>query len=228
MNCAELEILLCDYLDRTLAPEARAELEQHLAECPACAALARDASAAVGFIERAAEVEPPPELMTRILFDLPSAHQASARQPSGFRRFIQGWLQPVLQPRFAMGFALTILSFSLLGRVAGISPRQLTLDDLRPARIWQSLDDKVYRGWQRTVKFYENLRFVYEIQTQLHEWRQKEQELKGRATTGESPAPGRSAVRTPEPTGTSSDLKEKQAPDRSGRPNEDDQSRKQR
>ncbi len=188
MNCADLEILLCDYLDGTLAHEARAEVESHLEHCAACAAMARDISAVVDFIDRSAEVEPPPELMTRILFELPSAKQARARQTGGFRKFVQGWLQPILQPRFAMGFAMTILSFSLLGRFAGISPRQIKLEDLRPAKVWQTVDDKVYRGWQRTVKYYENLRFVYEIQTQLREWRQKEQELKGRAT-GDEQAP---------------------------------------
>lgn len=181
MNCAELEIILCDYYDGTLAPAARADVERHMAECPACAELARDVSAAVGFIERAAEVEPPPELLTRILFELPPARHARAREPGAVRKLFHGWLQPILQPRFAMGFAMTILSFSLLGKFAGVSPRQLTLDDLRPAKVWQAFDDRVNRGWQRTVKYYENLRFVYEIQTQLREWRQKEQELKGRA-----------------------------------------------
>jgi hypothetical protein len=196
MNCADLEILLCDYLDGTLAPGRRADVERHIAGCPGCAAMARDVSTAVSFMERAADVEPPPELLTRILFELPPAHHARARQPGGLRRFFQGRLQPVLQPRFAMGFAMTILSFSLLGRFAGISPRQITLDDLRPAKVWQTVDDKFYRGWQRTVKFYENLRFVYEIQTQLHEWRQKEQEIKGRAGATETPSAGGAKQRT--------------------------------
>ncbi len=188
MNCADFEILLCDHLDGTLAADAKAEFEAHLAQCTSCAEMAHDVRAAVGFMERAAEVEPPPELLTRILFDLPSAHHARARQPGSFRKLIHGWIQPVLQPRFAMGFAMTILSFSLLGRFVGISPRQLTLDDLRPARVLQRLDEQVNRGWQRTVKFYENLRLVYEIQTQLREWSQKEQEFKGRAEDEQAPA----------------------------------------
>jgi hypothetical protein len=183
MNCAELEILLCDYLDGALSPEGRAEVERHLAQCAACAAMAKDISAAVQFIGRAAEVEPPPQLLTRILFELPSARHARASQPGGFFEFLRARLQPVLQPRFAMSFALTILSFSMLFRFAGISPRQLTLDDLRPAKVWQNLDDRIYRGWQRSVKFYENLRFVYEIQNQLREWRQREQEIRGQAAS---------------------------------------------
>ena len=71
MNCAEIEILICDYVDGTLDAADKAEVERHLAACPACAELARDSAAAVAFIERAAEVEPPPELITRILFDAP-------------------------------------------------------------------------------------------------------------------------------------------------------------
>jgi Putative zinc-finger len=207
MNCADLEILLCDYVDGTLASDAKAEVERHLATCAACAEMARDVTATVSFIGRAADVEPPPELLTRILFNLPSAHQASTRQHRGLRKFLRGWLQPVLQPRFAMGFAMTILSFSLLGRFAHISPRQLTLDDLRPVKVWQALDDKVYRTWQRSAKFYENLRVVYEIQTQLREWKQREQELRGRATADEQPATARDsrkgATAAPQPPGSS-------------------------
>ncbi len=187
MNCADLEILLCDYVDGTLAGETRSELEQHLAHCANCAELARDVKGAVGFIDRAADVEPPPELMTRILFNLPSAHHARPQHTKGLRDFLHRWVQPILQPRFAMGFAMTILSFSLLGRYAGISPRQLTMDDLRPAKVWQAIDDKANRLWQRTTKFYQNLRFVYEIQTQLREWKQKEQELRGRVTGEDHP-----------------------------------------
>jgi anti-sigma factor RsiW len=208
MNCADLEILLCDYIDGTLAADARAELELHLAGCANCAEMARDVSAAVGFMGRAADIEPPPELLTRILFNLPSAHHARAQQTGGLRNFLRRWIQPILQPRFAMGFAMTILSFSLLGRYAGISPRQLTLDDLRPAKVWQAIDDRASRVWQRTAKFYENLRFVYEIQTQLREWKQREQELRGRVAGEERPAPRNSrtgatpAPRTPGANGS--------------------------
>ena len=45
MNCAETEILSCEYVDGTLAPAQRAEVEHHLGECPNCAELARDAAA---------------------------------------------------------------------------------------------------------------------------------------------------------------------------------------
>lgn len=183
MTCAELEILICDYVDGTLPPDARATLERHLAACPDCAALARDAAAAVSFMERAAEVEPPPELMTRLLFHAPWQH---ARTPGkGAREWFRKMLHPVLQPRFAMGMAMTILSFAMLARFVAPA-RQLRPSDLSPSAVWSGVEDRVYRGWQRTVKFYESLKVVYQIQTKLHDWQQQEEEQKPAADTEKS------------------------------------------
>jgi hypothetical protein len=170
MNCAELEILLCDYLDGALGGGRKAEVEAHLAGCASCAGLAKDAQAAVDFIERAEVVEPPPELLTRILFDLRSEVQREAPVASGMRQWFAQRLRPVLQPKFAMGMAMTILSLSMLGRFAGIEVRQLNPADLDPARIVMSVEDRIHRGWMAVVKYYENLRLVYEIQTRIQEW----------------------------------------------------------
>ena len=67
MNCAELEILLCDYIDGTLPAAERAALELHLSGCPACTELAQDVQASLAFIERVATAEPPAELLTHML-----------------------------------------------------------------------------------------------------------------------------------------------------------------
>lgn len=186
MTCAEFEILLCDYLDGTLDGPRRRELEEHQAQCAACAELARDVTGAVGFMERVADVEPPPELLTRITFEIPSGGGAVRK---GFRAWLTGWIQPLLQPKFAMGMAMTILSFSMLGRLAGIEVRQLKPQDLHPANVWAAVDNRVHRTWERAVKYYENLRLVYEVQARLQEWtRQEEEDRKGRPAE-ESPAP---------------------------------------
>jgi hypothetical protein len=183
MNCAELEILICDYVDGTLSPAERATVERHLEECPACAALAQDSAAAVQFMERAAEVEPPQELVSRILFDPPWHH---------YRR---GWLSKafhaVLQPKFAMSMALTILSLSMMLP----KMRQLEPADLAPAQVWAGLEDRAYRIWARTLKFYDNLKFVYQIQTTLREWQQQVPEAQPAATPETSPgrSPGDSS-----------------------------------
>jgi hypothetical protein len=188
MNCLDLEVLLCDYLDGTLPEGQKTELERHLSACAGCAGLARDAAVAVEFMGRAAAVEPPPELITRILYSLPPARQARARQPGGIRKWFSHLVQPMLQPRFAMGFAMTILSFSMLGRFAGIQLRQLSPKDFNPAAVWQGIDDRLHRAWDRSIKFYESLRVVYEIQSRIREWTEQDQTERKAATPEEPPA----------------------------------------
>lgn len=183
MNCADLESLLCEYVEGALAGPERAQVEEHLRVCQPCAALARDATEGLALARRAAPVEPPPQLLTRLLFLL-SEQQGAARARSGFAGKLLALLRPLMQPRFAMGMAMTILSLSLLGRVAGLQLRQLTPSDLHPARLWQSLDQRAHRSWERARKFYAGLRLVYEIQVQLHEWMQEMREQRA-AVSGE-------------------------------------------
>jgi len=174
MTCAEIEIALCDFLDGTLAPAEKAEVERHLSTCPLCAEMARDAGAAIAFMERAAEVEPPPELVTR-MFTIPGMREARASVRSGLRGWLNRLVQPVLQPRMVMGLSLTILFFGMMVRCAGIPERRLTASDLDPTHVWLGIEDRVHRGWERSVKFYDNLRFVYQIQSRVREWREQQE-----------------------------------------------------
>ena len=173
MTCAELEILLCDYVDGTLPASQRTALESHIAGCGACAQLAQDVAGVTAFIERVAPAEPPAELMTRILHHAPQGRQVEGGGDSLGRRLFGGWMQSVLQPRYVMGMAMTILSFSMLARFAHIEPRQLRPSDLDPVKVWQGIDDRAHRFWDRGVKYYDNLRLVIEIQSQLKEWNEQ-------------------------------------------------------
>ncbi len=176
MNCAEIELLICEYVDGTLGAAEKAEVERHLAGCPACAELARDSASAVAFMERVADVEPPPELITRILFDAPWTKEKGARK----RSWLGSLLSPILQPKFAMSMAMTILSLSMLAKFI-VPVRQLRPSDLKPAEVWAGLENRAVRAWARTVKFYDNLKFVYQIQSTLREWQQQDEGRQGTA-----------------------------------------------
>jgi anti-sigma factor RsiW len=173
MNCADVEIRIADYVDETLHVEEKSALLAHLSQCSDCAELAQDARAAVAFMERASNVEAPPELVTRILFEISSGPSHAEVKPSWTRRIFGKWLEPILQPRYAMGMAMTVLSFAMLGRFTGIH-RQLTPADLDPVKIWMATEDRAQRVWERSMKYYENLRVVFEIQTQLKEWTEEQ------------------------------------------------------
>jgi len=193
MNCSELETLLCDYLDGTLSPAQQAQVERHLAQCPACTEAAQDAKAVTALAGAAAKVEPPTELVTRILYDLASRHERVLEKRQGPWAVLGHLMWPILQPRFAMGMAMTVLSFSMLARVAGIDVRQLSVSDLNPVKIWRTVDNRVYRTWTRGVQFYDSLKIVYEIRSRLGELTSEEDESSDRATTapaGQRPQPG--------------------------------------
>lgn len=164
LDCLGIDDLLCDYVDGTLSADRKLAFDAHTASCPACAQLVLDVTGSVDFMQRAAVVEVPKELITRILYLTPK----QAPMVAALSRI--GWLSsltaPLLQPRFAMGMAMTILSFSMLGKF--VAPvRQLKPADLEPAKVWRSVDDSAHRTWDKFVKYYDNLRLVYEVQTAI-------------------------------------------------------------
>jgi anti-sigma factor RsiW len=181
-----VEILLADFVDGTLRGDAAAALEVHLSGCPACAALARDSAEAVAFMGRAAAVEAPPEMVTRILFELTAGHGRAVIRPSLAHRLFGNWVERVFQPRFAMGMAMTVLSFAMIGRFTPV--RQLTPSDLDPVKVWTAAEDRVVRWYSRGVKYYESLRVVYDIQTRLKEW--AEEQPAPQPATANQPAAG--------------------------------------
>ena len=174
ITCAEFEVLYCDLLDGVLREPERSAVERHTETCAACAQLAADVRGAVSFLERAEKAAPPAELLTRILHEIPSVRPQVERR-SWIRRIFGAGFDKVLQPRFAMGMAMTVLSFSMLARFTGIQVRQLRPSDLDPAKIWLALDDRAHRVWDRAMKYYDNARVVIEIQSRLKEWSEQEQ-----------------------------------------------------
>ncbi|MDX1982426.1 MAG: zf-HC2 domain-containing protein [Bryobacteraceae bacterium] len=169
LTCADFELLLCDHIDGTLSAETRQRVESHIAQCPACAALAEDCAGVVNFIGRVEQVAPPPAAITRILQQIPVRQPAAGRARGALAGLLGQWLSPVLQPRMVMGMAMTILSFAMLGRFAGIEARQIRPADLQPARVIEATEDRLHRLWVGAVKYYDNLRLVYEIQLRLRE-----------------------------------------------------------
>lgn len=183
LDCSDIEILLAEYVDGTLDGGVKAALERHLSACAGCRELAQDASAMVAFLGRTASVEPPPELVTKILFEVPRLKPSLARRLFG--SVLGRWLEPVLQPRLVMGMGATAISFLML------EPRvhQLTHADLDPVKVWALTENRVDRAWERGVKSYENIRLVYEIQTRLSEWQAEAPEAQEQTPAQQDPQP---------------------------------------
>jgi hypothetical protein len=168
MKCTDLEALICDYIDGVLSGPERSTVELHLAECESCREMVADSRVALEFMSRTADVEVPPALVNKILFEVRTGGSAPVRTSK--RTWISRFFEPVLQPKFAMGLAMTMLSFAMLGQFTKIPIRQLKPSDLAPAKVWSTLEDKTWRSWERAKKYYESLRLVYEIRETLSDW----------------------------------------------------------
>jgi hypothetical protein len=170
MNCAEFESILADYMDGTLGSAQSAALEQHASSCAACNEFMADVKGATAFLKQAADVVPPPALITRMAYLAPIGRNRQPFEKQGWLgRMMSKWLQPVLQPRPMMGMAMTVLSFAMLERCTGIRVQHIQPADLNPVRVWAGVEDRALRVKDRAVNYYENLRFVYEIETRLRD-----------------------------------------------------------
>jgi hypothetical protein len=170
MNCPEFESILADYLDGTLSNAERAAVELHAAECAACAAFKAEVTNGVALLETMQAIEAPPELITRIAFQTPVGRVRDAyERQTLWSRFVMKWLQPVLQPRFVMGAAMVVLSFTMLERCTGTRVERIDSADLNPVRVWGGMEMKTVRMKDRMLKYYENLRVVYEVEARLRD-----------------------------------------------------------
>jgi len=194
MNCADFENLLADYVDGGLADTQRRAVDEHTASCAACREFMRDVTGALTFLKRAGEVLPPPELVTRIAYQAPAGRTRQPFENQGiWSKVSAAWLQPLLRPRFAMGMAMTILSFAMLQRCTGVQVQHIQPADLSPIRIWDGVEDKVIRVKDRAVKYYENIRLVYQIETRLKDLQEQQEMVRNRQ--GQETSPSRSTKR---------------------------------
>ncbi len=187
LTCAEFDALLTDALDGILSAASQRRFDLHRQQCPTCAPLFADAAAGMNWLNALEEVEPPANLVHNVLAATTmrtGVIAASVPKLSWKERFA-GILADVAaparalvrQPRMAMTAAMAVFSITLSMNLAGIKLGDLRHLDLRPSAIKEQATMKYYETSSRMVKYYENIRLVYEVESRL-------QELK-RATTND-------------------------------------------
>ena len=184
MQCHEFDGLLSEAMDGTLAGAQREQFESHRTACPTCGPMFAEAQRGMQLLRGLAEVEPPEKFVHNVLAAtigrVEEAAPAAHARERWWNRFLAGLRQgsgPVLQPKFAMSFAMAFFSISLVLNLAGVKIGNLRHLDLSPNAIVRG----AYEAQGRVVKYYQNIRFVYEIESRV-------QELK-RATTPEESNP---------------------------------------
>ncbi len=185
MQCSEFDALLADALDGALTGADRQRFDSHQASCPNCGALFAQASAGMAWLGELEDVETPPNLVHNILaatIGQVEAAAPAARPREGRWQRLHGWvrpvLAPVLQPRFAMSFGMAFFSVSLILNLLGVRLSDFRHVDLTPSGIVRGY----YETQGRVVRYYENIRVVYEIESRV-------QQLKRATTPQENTTP---------------------------------------
>lgn len=181
VDCARFEALLSEALDGTLSQPAVAGFRDHAATCADCGPMLSAAEAGMTWLKALPEVEPPRNLVRNILIATSGAETvvpARRAAASPWREHLLGWtrsLAPafaaVRQPRFALSLGMAFFSVMVLLNAAGLHLSSLRTADLRPSAIQENLSRTYNETTGRAVKYYENLRFVYEIESRVREIR---------------------------------------------------------
>jgi Putative zinc-finger len=168
MPCSEFDALLMEAVEGKLTGEQAERFRSHADVCGVCGPLFADAKSGFTWLQSLGEVEPPANLVHNILAatserDL-AASKAAAAKP-GFAERVRALFTPLLQPRLAGTFAMGFFSLSLLLNVTGVRVSDISKVDLRPSAIQKTY----YAASSRVVRYYENLRIVYELQSKARE-----------------------------------------------------------
>ncbi len=91
----------------------------------------------------------------------------------------------ILQPRFMMTAAMAFFSIALTLNVAGIRLNEIHASDLKPASLRRSF----FQANAHVVRYYDNLRVVYELESRVHDL-QHTSDDSGPASTYPTVAPG--------------------------------------
>jgi hypothetical protein len=173
MQCGEFDTLLSEVLDESLTGQKLENFQAHARVCSVCGSLFAEAQEGKRWLHSLVEVEAPANLMHNILVATTGQETARAKayaRPSvSWKEMLTSWVAPVVnvvrQPRFVMSFGMAFFSLSAALSVAGLKLSDVKQVDLRPTAVKRTY----YETSGRVVKYYENIRLVYEIESRVRE-----------------------------------------------------------
>ncbi len=211
LRCDQWEDMIADGLDGTLSEADAAAFARHQVECALCAQMWKETHQGKAWMEYLAEEpEAPADLLQRILArtsEIPGAgvisgvpagiaakgggagHAGSAWQRMA-PRFVPRFaplVRQVVEPRFMMTVAMAFFSIALTLNLTGIKLTEIRAADLRPSRMRANLTRQYYSTNEQVMKYYSNLRLVYEMEARVRELRRTTETAAPRSTPNDAP-----------------------------------------
>ena len=184
--CGQWETLLVDALDGLLRPEDEATFSSHMATCAACAAMFEEARRGREWLEfLAPEPEVPAYLLDKILVETghgkldklavaggpASAGNVLTMPPVWQRPGFSARMRRFAEPRLLMTAAMAFFSIALTLSMMGVRFDSFRIGDLRPTAVRSVLERRIMTASTPIVRYYDHLRFVYEVESRMKELR---------------------------------------------------------
>jgi hypothetical protein len=225
--CGQWETLLADALDGLLRPEDEATFSGHMASCINCATLFEEARKGREWLEfLSPEPEVPAGLLEKLLAQTGPGQTAGpslATTAGNVVPITPAWQHPgfmarirrFAEPRLLMTAAMAFFSIALTLNLTGVRLSRIHLSDLRPSAVRSFMERRLTMASTPIIRYYDHLRFVYEVQSRMRELRRttqtgqsgQDQQKKQPAGPGESQQnpnhkDGGSRVDPPQQSGT--------------------------
>ncbi|MBT9332153.1 anti-sigma factor family protein [Paracidobacterium acidisoli] len=181
LRCEEWEALLVDALDGLLPAQDSAAFEAHSADCRACAELlSRTQQGREWLSWLHATPEVPADLVTKILDKTTGADGVpllvAAPQPAASHAVAIPLRRSFYETRLLMTVAMAFFSIALTLNLSGVKLSNIRLADLKPSVIQGTVSRQFYGAKEAVVRYYDNLRFVYQVESKVRELRHDAQE----------------------------------------------------
>jgi hypothetical protein len=185
--CGQWETLLADALDGLLRPEDETVFGAHMAICPACTALFEESRKGREWLEfLSAEPEVPEGLLDKILAQtgpgqaegyglVPAGGNVLPMPPAWQRPGFMGRIRRFAEPRLMMTAAMAFFSIALTLNLTGVRVTSLRLSDLRPTAVRSFMQRRITMASTPIIRYYDHLRFVYEVESRVREFRRTTQ-----------------------------------------------------
>jgi hypothetical protein len=179
VTCSEFDSLLSDALEGLLSAASQRRFDLHREQCPTCGPLFSETESGLNWLRSLDEVEAPANLVHNILAatTMQQAAAALAAPKKSLKERLSGVLADLVapvralvrEPRLAMTGAMAMFSVTLSLNLVGVRLGDLKHVDLHPRAIKEQATMRYYETTSRVVKYYENIRLVYEVESRLQE-----------------------------------------------------------
>ena len=187
VDCTALEQFLAEWTEDALPTATAAAMQAHAAQCEGCSLLlahARQGHDWLGLL-RQQTVEPPAGLVEAIVARTSGAVAPSTATPQlasdaivtpyphrfGSIAPLAALRRTIFDPRIALTAAMAFFSISLTLNLLGVQLGAIRPTDLTPNGLHRLLTRQYVQASANVVRYYENLRFVYEVESSVRELR---------------------------------------------------------